>query len=192
MFSLSALNCSFLLSIPFSFCFSSVCHFLYFCLSSLLFAAQCVITKMTALSWGFRLTGPVGSVWKPKKRPRCLASSLYNLVMHSLKVLEKHLHLVLLLSPVILPLNLFSSGSQSSLSVWKPRWFSLTGNVLQHSGKTLWKHKGFVHFQWWIQKEIRLIGEPASSVPPPEWHNGHIWYENLKALKKRNALKACD
>lgn len=50
-FLFGALDCSFHLTFlsfsPFAF---SVCHFLYICLSSLLFASQYVITKMTALS----------------------------------------------------------------------------------------------------------------------------------------------
>lgn len=78
--------------------------------------------------------------------------------MHSLKVLEKHLHLVLLLSPVSPTQNLFSL-----LSVWKPRWFSLTGNVLQLSEKP-WENTKtlFTSNARQCQEEIRLIGERAN------------------------------
>lgn len=41
----------------------------------------------------------------------------------------------------------------------------------------------------WIQKEMRLIGEPANSITPLEWDNGHIWCENLKAREKQEGIK---
>lgn len=131
-FLFGALDCSFHLTFLFPICFFCLSLSLYlsfiiaFCFTVCYYKDDCSLLR-------FRLTGPGSPVWKPKKRPRCLATSLYNLVMHSLKVLQKHLHLVLLLSPVILLEPRFSSGTVSFISLWKPRWSGLTRNVLQHS-----------------------------------------------------------
>lgn len=133
-FLFGALDCSFHLTFLFHICFFCLSLSLYlsfiiaFCFTVCYYKDDCSLLR-------FRLTGPGSPVWKPKKRPRCLATSLYNLVMHSLKVLQKHLHLVLLLSPVILLEPRFSSGTVSFISLWKPRWSGLTRNVLQHSQK---------------------------------------------------------
>lgn len=133
-FLFGALDCSFHLTFLFPICFFCLSLSLYlsfiiaFCFTVCYYKDDCSLLR-------FRLTGPGSPVWKPKKRPRCLATSLYNLVMHSLKVLQKHLHLVLLLSPVILLEPRFSSGTVSFISLWKPRWSGLTRNVLQHSQK---------------------------------------------------------
>lgn len=127
----------------FSFNFPFLFPICFFCLSLSLYLSFIIAFCFTVCYYKddcsllrFRLTGPGSPVWKPKKRPRCLATSLYNLVMHSLKVLQKHLHLVLLLSPVILLEPRFSSGTVSFISLWKPRWSGLTRNVLQHSQKS--------------------------------------------------------
>ena len=86
---LRALSCSFPFH-SFPLCFSSICHLHYLCLSLLRLAAQYVIIEMTAISWGSY--SPVQRVQlKCKRRPRCP----YQFVMQSLRVLEKHLHLVL-------------------------------------------------------------------------------------------------
>lgn len=78
----------------------------------------------------------------------------------------------------------FTSGCMSSLSVWKPRWFSLTVTALStiHPEKTCEiTNAFFTSPARVIQKGIRVIGESASSVTPPEWNNGHVQCENLKA-----------
>lgn len=95
----------FLLSIPFLFAFPLSVTFFIFIFHHSFFAAQCFCRDGYSLS-RFRLTGPERQVQRSKGRPRCLDSPPCNSVMHSLKVLEKHLHLLLSLSSAIRSLNL--------------------------------------------------------------------------------------